>query len=204
MLSSGKILYHGPRELVLPFFESQGFVCPPKKGAADFLQEVPTLAGKRRQGREACAQPSNVCRHLGSGLETRPLRAEKWLISGAEHARSRPCPLGALPPAVLPSPWCPRHACGGTLDAHHPHLWLCVRRSAVTGAGVPPCTAPPADQRKYWAGEPSAYQFVSSQAFSDACWTQTEAGRAAAAELAAPFDASVTKDWDEDPLQRTL
>ena len=60
-----------------------------------------------------------------------------------------------------------------------------------------------ADQHKYWAGEPSAYQFVSSQAFSDACWTQTEAGRAAAAELAAPFDASATKDWDEDPLQRT-
>ncbi|KAL4421996.1 hypothetical protein ABPG77_005426, partial [Micractinium sp. CCAP 211/92] len=103
VLSSGKILYHGPRELVLPFFKSQGFACPPKKGAADFLQEVPTLA----------------------------------------------------------------------------------------------------DQRKYWAGEPSAYQFVSSQAFSDACWTHTEAGRAAAAELAKPFDASAAKEWDEDPLQRT-
>lgn len=45
VLSSGKVLYHGPRELVLPFFESRGFACPPKKGAADFLQEVPTMAG---------------------------------------------------------------------------------------------------------------------------------------------------------------
>ena len=25
---------------VLPFFESQGFRCPPRKGVADFLQEV--------------------------------------------------------------------------------------------------------------------------------------------------------------------
>ncbi|KAL4440309.1 hypothetical protein ABPG75_003310 [Micractinium tetrahymenae] len=102
VLSSGKVLYHGPSELVLPFFASQGFACPPKKGAADFLQEVPTLA----------------------------------------------------------------------------------------------------DQHKYWAGEASAYRFISSEQFSDACWSQTEAGKAAAAELAAPFDASVTKDWDEDPLQR--
>ena len=40
VLSSGKIVYHGPREGVLPFFQSTGFACPERKGVADFLQEV--------------------------------------------------------------------------------------------------------------------------------------------------------------------
>ena len=33
-------MYHGPRENVVEFFEQQGFVCPERKGVADFLQEV--------------------------------------------------------------------------------------------------------------------------------------------------------------------
>ncbi len=33
-------MYHGPREHVVEFFEQQGFVCPERKGVADFLQEV--------------------------------------------------------------------------------------------------------------------------------------------------------------------
>ncbi|KMS94738.1 hypothetical protein BVRB_015760, partial [Beta vulgaris subsp. vulgaris] len=40
MLSEGNIVYHGPREEVLQFFESIGFRLPPRKGVADFLQEV--------------------------------------------------------------------------------------------------------------------------------------------------------------------
>ncbi|CAJ1967703.1 unnamed protein product [Sphenostylis stenocarpa] len=40
LLSEGKIVYQGPRESVLPFFESVGFKCPERKGVADFLQEV--------------------------------------------------------------------------------------------------------------------------------------------------------------------
>eukprot|EP00268_Persea_americana_P030001 TRINITY_DN2901_c0_g1_i1.p1 TRINITY_DN2901_c0_g1~~TRINITY_DN2901_c0_g1_i1.p1 ORF type:complete len:1438 (-),score=266.02 TRINITY_DN2901_c0_g1_i1:200-4513(-) len=40
LLSEGCIVYHGPREHVLEFFESMGFKCPERKGAADFLQEV--------------------------------------------------------------------------------------------------------------------------------------------------------------------
>ncbi|XP_078431904.1 pleiotropic drug resistance 1 [Wolffia australiana] len=40
LLSEGQIVYQGPREFVLEFFESCGFVCPERKGAADFLQEV--------------------------------------------------------------------------------------------------------------------------------------------------------------------
>ncbi|KAK7391459.1 hypothetical protein VNO78_19875 [Psophocarpus tetragonolobus] len=40
LLSEGHIVYQGPRENVLNFFESVGFKCPERKGIADFLQEV--------------------------------------------------------------------------------------------------------------------------------------------------------------------
>ncbi len=35
------MLYHGPREGVMPFFRAHlGFDCPLRKGVADFLQEI--------------------------------------------------------------------------------------------------------------------------------------------------------------------
>ncbi|KAF8025633.1 hypothetical protein BT93_F2468 [Corymbia citriodora subsp. variegata] len=40
LLSEGRIIYQGPREHVVEFFESCGFQCPERKGVADFLQEV--------------------------------------------------------------------------------------------------------------------------------------------------------------------
>ncbi|XP_039684151.1 pleiotropic drug resistance protein 1 isoform X2 [Medicago truncatula] len=40
LLSDSHIIYQGPREHVLEFFESIGFKCPDRKGVADFLQEV--------------------------------------------------------------------------------------------------------------------------------------------------------------------
>ncbi|XP_050212983.1 pleiotropic drug resistance protein 1-like isoform X2 [Mercurialis annua] len=40
LLSDGQIVYQGPRENVLEFFEHMGFRCPERKGVADFLQEV--------------------------------------------------------------------------------------------------------------------------------------------------------------------
>nr|DAD28757.1 TPA_asm: hypothetical protein HUJ06_030225 [Nelumbo nucifera] len=40
LLSEGQIVYQGPRENVLEFFELIGFKCPERKGVADFLQEV--------------------------------------------------------------------------------------------------------------------------------------------------------------------
>ncbi|KAL1224342.1 ABC transporter G family member 34 [Cardamine amara subsp. amara] len=40
LLSEGQIVYQGPRDKVLEFFEYMGFQCPERKGVADFLQEV--------------------------------------------------------------------------------------------------------------------------------------------------------------------
>ncbi|KAK9266397.1 hypothetical protein L1049_025254 [Liquidambar formosana] len=40
LLSEGQIVYQGPRENILEYFEYMGFKCPKRKGVADFLQEV--------------------------------------------------------------------------------------------------------------------------------------------------------------------
>ncbi|PIA41675.1 hypothetical protein AQUCO_02200244v1 [Aquilegia coerulea] len=40
LLSDGQIVYQGPCNHVLEFFETMGFKCPERKGVADFLQEV--------------------------------------------------------------------------------------------------------------------------------------------------------------------
>ncbi|XP_028756830.1 pleiotropic drug resistance protein 2 isoform X1 [Neltuma alba] len=40
LLSDGQIVYQGPRDNVVGFFEHMGFKCPERKGVADFLQEV--------------------------------------------------------------------------------------------------------------------------------------------------------------------
>ncbi|XP_021746286.1 pleiotropic drug resistance protein 1-like [Chenopodium quinoa] len=40
LVADGQIVYQGPREHVLEFFEFMGFKCPQRKGVADFLQEV--------------------------------------------------------------------------------------------------------------------------------------------------------------------
>ncbi|XP_062117542.1 pleiotropic drug resistance protein 2-like [Humulus lupulus] len=43
ILSEGQIVYQGPKENVLEFFEYMGFKCPERKGVADFLQEVTSM-----------------------------------------------------------------------------------------------------------------------------------------------------------------
>ena len=40
IMSEGQIVYHGPCDDVLQFFEYCGFMCPERKDIADFLQEV--------------------------------------------------------------------------------------------------------------------------------------------------------------------
>ena len=37
---AGHIIYHGPVDHVMDFFEGQGFRLPERKGIPDFLQEV--------------------------------------------------------------------------------------------------------------------------------------------------------------------
>ena len=39
-MSVGHVIYHGPVNHVMDFFEGQGFRIPERKGIPDFLQEV--------------------------------------------------------------------------------------------------------------------------------------------------------------------
>jgi ABC-type multidrug transport system ATPase subunit len=38
LMANGRIVYHGPRSTAVEYFNGLGFVPPPKKAAADFLQ----------------------------------------------------------------------------------------------------------------------------------------------------------------------
>ena len=40
LLSDGMCVFFGPREGVLPFFEAQGFKCPPRMPVPGFLQNI--------------------------------------------------------------------------------------------------------------------------------------------------------------------
>ncbi|XP_040370209.1 pleiotropic drug resistance protein 3 isoform X2 [Rosa chinensis] len=40
LMAEGKVVYHGPRDNVVEFFQKCGFCSPPRKGISDFLQEV--------------------------------------------------------------------------------------------------------------------------------------------------------------------
>ena len=42
LMAESHVIYHGPKEDVLPFFERLGFKLPPRKGIGDFLQEAGT------------------------------------------------------------------------------------------------------------------------------------------------------------------
>lgn len=47
LLSEGQIIFHGKRELIIPYFESLGYICPSYVDIADFLQELPTPEGRK-------------------------------------------------------------------------------------------------------------------------------------------------------------
>ncbi|CAN1308019.1 ABC transporter G family member 48 [Linum perenne] len=57
LLAGGRIVYQGPRENVLEFFESAGFKCPERKGVADFLQEVTSKKDQEQYWHNRNQQP---------------------------------------------------------------------------------------------------------------------------------------------------
>ncbi|PSC69376.1 ATP-binding cassette transporter isoform B [Micractinium conductrix] len=89
LLASGMVLYHGPREGVMPFFRSHlGFDCPARKGVADFLQEV--------------ALPSDQQKYWADNIRpykyvtAQAIRSTFWESEAAEGQRA----LLAAPPAT--------------------------------------------------------------------------------------------------------
>ncbi|KAI3746260.1 hypothetical protein L6452_08686 [Arctium lappa] len=80
LMSEGQIVYQGPCDNVLEYFECMGFKCPERKGVADFLQEV-TSRKDQEQYWFRTEQPYRYIRipefsrafksfHIGQKLET--------------------------------------------------------------------------------------------------------------------------------------
>ena len=100
LLSEGHIVYHGPREEVLPFFESLGFQLPERKGLADFLQEVTSPKDQKQYwSAPLCglavplSSPRSGCCPCGTSLSAgAPVRA-----SGQADSRLPADPRMALP-----------------------------------------------------------------------------------------------------------
>ncbi|OWY98454.1 Pleiotropic drug resistance protein transporter [Phytophthora megakarya] len=42
LLNDGEVMYHGPREQAVPYFERLGFACPPDRDVADYLLDLGT------------------------------------------------------------------------------------------------------------------------------------------------------------------
>ena len=52
MWGVGNLVFHGPREEVVPFFESMHFYVPERKAVSDFLQEVTS-----KKDQQVCSHP---------------------------------------------------------------------------------------------------------------------------------------------------
>lgn len=55
---TGKMVYHGPKQGILPFFETQGMFCPERKADSDFLQEV---TSRKDQEVSLCTMQQAMC-----------------------------------------------------------------------------------------------------------------------------------------------
>ncbi|KAJ8449787.1 hypothetical protein Cgig2_001443 [Carnegiea gigantea] len=77
LLSEWHMIYHGPRAEVLEFFESLGFKLPPRKGAADFLQEVTS----RKDQEQYWADPSQPYRFIPAEEIAKAFRASPFGMS---------------------------------------------------------------------------------------------------------------------------
>ncbi|KAK1936672.1 Pleiotropic drug resistance protein 3 [Phytophthora citrophthora] len=53
LLNDGEVMYHGPREQAVPYFESLGFVCPSDHDVADYLLDL----GTEQQHQYVISQP---------------------------------------------------------------------------------------------------------------------------------------------------
>ncbi|EGZ13044.1 pleiotropic drug resistance protein ABC superfamily [Phytophthora sojae] len=65
IMNEGEVMYHGPRDQVLPYFESLGFKCPPDRDIADYLLDL----GTRLQHQYEVALPVGMIKHPRAASE---------------------------------------------------------------------------------------------------------------------------------------
>ncbi|EFN59136.1 hypothetical protein CHLNCDRAFT_137957 [Chlorella variabilis] len=93
----GAVCYHGPREGVLPFFGGIGFVCPPRRGVADFLQQVATPSDQHKYWDMRNQRPY---RHVSVlMIENAFKKTELW--QGVESQLAQPFDASSADPRAL-------------------------------------------------------------------------------------------------------
>ncbi|RVW77076.1 Pleiotropic drug resistance protein 1 [Vitis vinifera] len=84
LLSDSQIVYQGPREDVVEFFESMGFKCPARKGVADFLQESFHIG---RKVADELASPFDRAKSHPAALTTKKYGVRKKELLDANMSR---------------------------------------------------------------------------------------------------------------------
>lgn len=80
LLNEGRVLYHGPTSQVQHYFESLGFICPPRRDIADFLCDLATPQQiQYQQGRPLRSIPPTRCLQASSPICGSTLRSTKCL-----------------------------------------------------------------------------------------------------------------------------
>uniref|UniRef100_K3X6U2 ABC transporter domain-containing protein n=1 Tax=Globisporangium ultimum (strain ATCC 200006 / CBS 805.95 / DAOM BR144) TaxID=431595 RepID=K3X6U2_GLOUD len=59
IMNKGEVMYHGPREQVVEYFEGLGFVCPPERDIADYLLDL----GTKQQFKYEVESPNKLGKH---------------------------------------------------------------------------------------------------------------------------------------------
>lgn len=91
LLSEGNIIYQGPVNTVVQHFESLGFTLPPRKGVADFLQEVTS----RKDQAQYWSNPSKpysfvpVSEMVAAYKESEYWKEVQYAISSPSHTCSK-------------------------------------------------------------------------------------------------------------------
>jgi ABC-type multidrug transport system ATPase subunit/ABC-type multidrug transport system permease subunit len=80
LLSQGQIIYHGPVESVLEYFEGLGYSCPDHVDVADFLQEIPMPEGRKY----LAAPPSSSSSSSEAVVET----SSKEVVGGGRRSEA--------------------------------------------------------------------------------------------------------------------
>eukprot|EP00668_Euglena_longa_P040734 GGOE01053630.1.p1 GENE.GGOE01053630.1~~GGOE01053630.1.p1 ORF type:complete len:1449 (-),score=538.86 GGOE01053630.1:362-4525(-) len=130
VMAAGQIAYHGPRDQVVPYFLSLGFVCPHNKDIAEFLQEVtlPQGIAKYRADEEMGVPWFTIHEPEDFGMAWRnsSLFQQRLEEDAMLQERSKES-LEALPDEGYI-----RHmltSCYTTSAAHS--MWLCLRRQVL-------------------------------------------------------------------------
>lgn len=88
LLSDGMCVYFGPREGVLPFFENQGFRCPPRMPVPGFLQNITSRRDQKvgRSYQPSCctAEPSHHALPVQSTSTITSMFPDQSISSGCE------------------------------------------------------------------------------------------------------------------------